>query len=95
VVHLPLIKYRSAIPAIRIVMLTSMRFEPDGDKESGRLVIYLRKSFTCRVPIGHIEYENAEDIAALRKIFISSRPDVEEIGFETTVGLFHEVYFKK
>jgi hypothetical protein len=77
-------------------MLTSMRFEPyEGKEDSGRLVIYLRKSFTCRVPIGHIEYESAEEMAALRKTLISSRSDVEEIDFETTVGLFHEVYFKK
>lgn len=77
-------------------MLTSMRFEPyEGKEDCGRLVVYLRKSFPCRVPIGHIEYENAEEMAALRKILISSRSDVEEIGFETTVGLFHEIYFKK
>lgn len=77
-------------------MLTSMRFEPfEGKEDAGRLVIYLRKSFTCRVPIGHIEYENAEEMAALRKIMISSRPDVEEIGPEVTVGIFHEIYFKR
>lgn len=84
------------MPPLESSMLTSMRFEPyEGKEDSGRLVIYLRKSFTCRVPIGHIEYENAEEIAALRKAFISSRSDVEEIGPETTVGIFHEVYFKK
>ncbi|HHT75654.1 MAG: hypothetical protein ACOX80_01335 [Methanomassiliicoccaceae archaeon] len=81
---------------IGIDMLTSMRFEPyEGKEDSGRMVVYLRKSFTCRVPIGHIEYENAEEKEALRKIWIKSRPDVEEIGPEVTVGLFHEVYFKR
>jgi len=73
-----------------------MRFEPrEKGGESGRLVIYQRLSFTCRVPIGYIEYENAKEKEALRKIWISSRSDVEEIGPEVTTGIFHEIYFKR
>lgn len=75
-------------------MQTSMRFEPDDDgKESGNLAIYLRKSFTCRIPIGHIRYENAEEKKALRNVMF--RSDVEEIGPEVTIGIFHELYFKR
>lgn len=75
-------------------MLTSMRFEPDEGKESGRLAIYLRKSWTCRVPLGYINYENSEEKEALRKIMIAGHPDVEIIGPEVTIGNFVDLYFK-
>jgi hypothetical protein len=61
-------------------MLTSTRFEPDEGKESGRLAVYLRKSFTCCVPLGYINYENVEGREELRKIMIRGYSDVEVIG---------------
>lgn len=75
-------------------MLTSMRFEQDEGKECGRLAVYLRKSWTCRVPLGYIEYENAEEREAVRKIMIADHPEVEVIGPEVTIGIFMELYFK-
>lgn len=75
-------------------MLTSMRFEEENGNGSGRLAIYLRKSFTCRLPLGYINYENAEEKEALRKIMIAGHPDVETIGPEVTIGNFVDLYFK-
>ncbi|MBI0583076.1 MAG: hypothetical protein ISF22_02485 [Methanomassiliicoccus sp.] len=75
-------------------MLTSMRFEQDEGKESGRLAVYLRKSWTCRVPLGYIDYENAEEREELRKIMVVGHPDVEIIGPEVTIGNFVDLYFK-
>ncbi len=75
-------------------MLTSMRFEQEEGKECGRLAVYLRKSWTCRVPLGYVEYENAEEKEALRKIMIMGHPDVEIIGPEVTIGNFVDLYFK-
>lgn len=75
-------------------MLTSMRFEPDEGKESGRLAVYLRKSFTCRVPLGYINYENVEEKEALRKIMIADHPEVEIIGLHVEIGNFVDLYFK-
>ncbi len=71
-----------------------MRFEQDEGKECGRLAVYLRKSWTCRVPLGYIEYENAEEREAVRKIMIADHPEVEVIGPEVTIGIFMELYFK-
>jgi hypothetical protein len=75
-------------------MLTSMRFEQEEGKECGRLAVYLRKAWTCRVPLGYIEYENAEEKEALRKIMIADHPEVEVIGPEVTIGIFTQLYFK-
>jgi hypothetical protein len=76
-------------------MLTSMRFEEEGENGSGRLAIYLRKSWTCRVPLGFINYENVEEKEALRKIMIAGNPEVEMIGPEVTIGNFVDLYFKQ
>jgi hypothetical protein len=76
-------------------MLTSMRFEQEDGKESGRLAVYLRKSFTCRVPLGYIDYENAEEKEALRKIMIAGHSDVEIIGPHVEIGNFVDLYFKQ
>lgn len=75
-------------------MLTSMRFEQDEGKECGRLAVYLRKSWTCRVPLGYIEYENAEEREAVRKIMVADHPEVEIIGPDVTIGNFVDLYFK-
>ena len=76
-------------------MLTSMRFEPYDDREGGRLGIYLRKSFTCRVPLGYIEYDNEEEKDTLHKIMIAGHPDVEVIGPQIEIGNFVDLYFKQ
>ena len=75
-------------------MLTSMRFEQEEGKENGRLAVYLRLSFTCRVPLGYVEYKNAEEMEELRKIMIQGHSEVEVIGPEVTIGIFHELYYK-
>ena len=75
-------------------MLTSMRFEEDEGRNNGRLAVYLRKSFTCRIPIGYIEYDDAREKEALRKIMVAEHPDVEMIGPEVTIGNFVDLYFK-
>jgi hypothetical protein len=75
-------------------MLTSMRFEQDEGKECGRLAVYLRKSWTCRVPLGYIDYENDEEREAIRRIMIVGHSDVEVIGPEVTIGNFVDLYFK-
>jgi hypothetical protein len=71
-----------------------MRFEQEEGKESGILAVYLRKSWTCRVPLGYINYENAEEKEAVRKIMIADHPEVEIIGPEVTIGNFVDLYFK-
>jgi hypothetical protein len=77
-------------------MLTSMRFEDEeGKVDCGRLAVYLRKSWTCRVPLGYVEYENAEEKKALHRIMIYNHPEVEVIGPEVTIGNFVDLYFKK
>lgn len=76
-------------------MLVSARFEENGEKDQGRLAVYLRKSFTCRVPLGYIEYESAEEKESLRKIMISGHPEVEIIGPHVEIGNFVDLYFKK
>jgi len=77
-------------------MLVSMRFEDEeGKVDCGRLAVYLRRSWTCRVPIGHVEYENAAEKEELRKIMISGHPEVETIGPEVTIGNFVDLYFKR
>ena len=51
-------------------MMATVRFEEEEGKTGGRLGVYERKSFTCRVPLGFIEYENAEEKELLRKIMV-------------------------
>ena len=76
-------------------MMATVRFEEVEGKTGGRLGIYERKSFTCRLPLGYIDYENDEEKEELRKIWIRDRPDVEVIGMEVTIGNFVDIYFKK
>jgi hypothetical protein len=76
-------------------MMATVRFEEVEGKTGGRLGVYERKSFTCRLPLGYIDYENDEEKEVLRRIFLRDRPDVEVIGMEVTIGNFVDIYFKK
>jgi len=74
-------------------MYLSVRFE-DGGNGEGRLDVYVRKSFTCRIPIGSIGYRDGEEREAVKAMVVANNPEVEVIGPEVQVGSFVEVYYK-
>jgi len=73
-------------------MIVSVRFEAENGASSGRCALYVRKSLTCLLPLGHINYDNEEERKELEKIVVAGHSDVNVIGPEVDIGDFHEVY---
>ncbi len=76
-------------------MYMSVRFEEEEGKQGGRCGLYQRKSFTCVLPLGYIDYETVEEREELRKITMSGHPEVDTISADTRIGNFVDLYFKK
>ena len=76
-------------------MLVSVRFEEEEGRPGGRCALYVRKSMTCRLPLGYIDYESEEEKQALYKITVAGHPEVDMIDMEVKIGNFVDLYFKK
>ena len=75
-------------------MIVSLKIWDDENAESGRIELYNRKSFTCRVQFGTVNFSDKDEKAALVEMLTKWHPDVEVIPNELQTGNFVDIYFK-
>jgi len=75
-------------------MIASLKIWDDENATSGRIEIYHRKSFTCRVLVGTLKFEDKAEKETLMDMLVKYHPEVEIIPNDMTTGNFTEVYFK-
>jgi hypothetical protein len=75
-------------------MIVSLKVWDDENAASGRIEIYCRKSFTCRVLIGVLTFKNKEEKDVLLEMLVKWHAEVEIIPNDMTTGNFADVYFK-
>lgn len=75
-------------------MIVSLKVLNDENSESGRIELYNRKSFTCRVLMGKLNYQDNEEKDTLLEMLVKWHPEVEIIPNDMTTGNFVDVYFK-
>lgn len=75
-------------------MIVSLKIWDDEKAESGRIEIYRRKSFTCRVLTGQLIFKNKEEKDVLTEMLVKWHAEVEIIPNDLQTGNFADVYFK-
>lgn len=75
-------------------MIVSLKVWDDATGEGGRIEIYNRKSFTCRVLTGELRYTSKEEKDTLLEMVVKWHAEVEIIPNDMQTGNFAEVYFK-
>lgn len=79
---------------IDVDMIISIRFENEVDG-AGSIMMYKRKSMTCRAKIGQLDFKNEEEKNFLKTLLTTSQPSVEVIPMNVRIGNFVDVYMKK
>jgi hypothetical protein len=75
-------------------MIVSLKVWDDDNAESGRIEMYNRKSFTCRVLMGTLKFDDKHERDTLLEMLMRNHPDVDIIPNDMTTGNFVDVYFK-
>lgn len=75
-------------------MIVSLKVWDDDDGESGRIEMYNRKSFTCRVLMGTLKFDDKKERGTLLEMLTKNHPEVDIIPNDMTTGNFVDVYFK-
>lgn len=75
-------------------MIVSLKVWDDENGQSGRIEMYNRKSFTCRVLMGTLKFDDKHERSTLLEMLIKNHPEVDIIPNDMTTGNFVDVYFK-
>jgi hypothetical protein len=75
-------------------MIVSLKIWDDANGESGKIEIFNRKSFTCRVLTGELVYRDKVEKDTLLEMIMKWHAEVEIIPNDMQTGNFADVYFK-
>ncbi|OPY31890.1 MAG: hypothetical protein A4E32_01494 [Methanomassiliicoccales archaeon PtaU1.Bin124] len=75
-------------------MIVSLKVWDDENGETGKIELYNRRSFTCRILFGTLKYDNKEERSTLLEMLTRNHPEVDIIPNDLTTGNFVDVYFK-
>lgn len=75
-------------------MIVSLKVWDDANAISGRIELFNRKSFTCRVLMGTLNFCDNEEKNALLEMLLKYHPEVDVIPNDLQTGNFVDIYFK-
>jgi hypothetical protein len=75
-------------------MIVSLKVWDDENAEGGRIELYNRKSFTCRVLMGTLTFQDKGERGVLLEMLTKWHPEVDIIPNDMITGNFVDVYFK-